>query len=249
MCLCIRRPSVSAGHRRLGVADRKPRSRCCRSAAPGRPVPRSAITSSLARLPRGSERSAAHSTSTYSGSIPAAPSSACAAAEDVVARAPAAATRSAARSARLSAGARSRSRRRQVGVAGAEREAVRLADGRAHLDAHRDVEVAHQPPDHERLLVVLLAEVGDVGSAHVEQLGDDRRDAAEVAAAAAARGAAQHVGEPSTSTAVEKPSRIDLRRAAARTAGRRRPRPPRRHRRPRRADSARSPRPARTGPG
>ena len=40
--------------------------------------------------------------------------------------------------------------------------------------------------DHDRLLGVLLAEVGDVGADGVEELGDDGGDAAEVVGAAPA---------------------------------------------------------------
>ena len=72
----------------------------------------------------------------------------------------------------------------QVGVAAGEREAVGLADGRADLDRDGHVEVAHEPADDERLLGVLLAEEGDVGPDHVQQLGDDGGDAVEVRGAA-----------------------------------------------------------------
>ena len=53
-----------------------------------------------------------------------------------------------------------------------------------HLDAHGQVEVAHQAADDERLLRVLLAEEGHVGADHVQQLGDHGRDAVEVGDAA-----------------------------------------------------------------
>src|SRR5215218_796980 len=71
----------------------------------------------------------------------------------------------------------------EIGVAARHREAVRLADRRADLDAGRDVEVADDAAHDERLLGVLLAEEGNVRLHHVQQLGDDRRDAVEVAGA------------------------------------------------------------------
>ena len=48
------------------------------------------------------------------------------------------------------------------------------------LDANIHVEVGHQLADDQRLLRVLLAEVGDVRTHHVEQLRHHRRDAVEV---------------------------------------------------------------------
>src|SRR5690606_32610608 len=48
-------------------------------------------------------------------------------------------------------------------------------------DLHRDVEVAHHPLDDLELLVVLLAEDGDVRSRLQQQLGDDGGHAREVA--------------------------------------------------------------------
>ena len=83
----------------------------------------------------------------------------------------------------------------EVDVAAAHRQAVLLAHGRHHLDPQREVEVAHHPLDHRRLLGVLLAEVGDVGADDVEELGDDRGDAAEVAGAAALGVAVEDRGE------------------------------------------------------
>ena len=67
----------------------------------------------------------------------------------------------------------------QVDVAARQRQTVALADGRADLDARRQVEVAHELADHEGLLGVLLAEEGHVGPDHVQQLGDDGRDASK----------------------------------------------------------------------
>src|SRR5436309_3345767 len=69
-----------------------------------------------------------------------------------------------------------------------------IAYGGANLDPDGHVEVAHEALDHERLLEVLLTEIGGVRPAHVEQLRDDGRDAAEMAGAAAPSGAAQYVG-------------------------------------------------------
>jgi hypothetical protein len=56
--------------------------------------------------------------------------------------------------------------------------------GRDRLDAHREVEVAHEAADDHELLGVLLAEEGHVGPDHVEELGDDRGHAGEVPGAA-----------------------------------------------------------------
>ena len=83
----------------------------------------------------------------------------------------------------------------EVGVARAHRQAVGLADDRQHLDPHREVEVGDHAADHRRLLGVLLAEVGDVGADDVEELGDDRGDAAEVPGAAPRGVAVEHLGE------------------------------------------------------
>ena len=103
--------------------------------------------------------------------------------------------RSAARSARESAAARSRSPGLQVGVARAHRQPVGLAHGRQPLDPDGDVEVADHAPDHRQLLGVLLAEVGDLGLDRVEELGDDGGDAAEVPGAAPRRVAVEHLGQ------------------------------------------------------
>ena len=91
-----------------------------------------------------------------------------------------------------SASARARSLGRQARVAARHRQAVGLAHGRARLDAHRQVQVGDEPADHDHLLGVLLAEVGDVGQRHAEQLRHDRADAAEVLGAA--RGALEPLG-------------------------------------------------------
>ena len=106
----------------------------------------------------------------------------------------------------------------QVGVARAEREPVRLADGRADLDPDRHVEVADELADDERLLRVLLAEVGDVGPDHVEELRHDRRDAREVARA---RGAAEHVGQAGDLDRGREAVGVDLLVRRARTGCRR----------------------------
>ena len=88
----------------------------------------------------------------------------------------------------------------EIGVAGAHRQAVGLADDRQHLDPHREVEVADHAPDHGRLLGVLLAEVGDVGPDGVEELGDDGGDAAEVGARASVGARSTSASPPPHST-------------------------------------------------
>ena len=70
---------------------------------------------------------------------------------------------------------------REVDVATAHGEAVRLADGRERHDLDVQVQVAHHPPDHDELLGVLLAEVGAVGLDDVEELRHDGGHAAKVA--------------------------------------------------------------------
>ena len=72
----------------------------------------------------------------------------------------------------------------EADVAARHGESVRLAHRRADLDARRDVEVAHETTDDERLLRVLLPEERVVGLHHVEQLRHDGGDASEVLGAA-----------------------------------------------------------------
>ena len=133
--------------------------------------------------------------------------------------------------ARESATARSRSSGVEADVAAGQREAVGLAHGRDDLELDRQVEVAHHPAQDRDLLRVLLAEEGDVGRDDVEQLGDDRADAGEVARAAL--GALEHVGEALDAHAWWRSPAGRPPRPAARTARRRRARPPRRRRAPR----------------
>jgi hypothetical protein len=95
-----------------------------------------------------------------------------------------------------------------VHVATRERQAVGLADRRADLDPHRQVEVADQGPDDERLLRVLLAEDRDVGPHHVQQLGDDGGDAVEMAHAAVL--ALERLGQPAHVDRGREARRIDL---------------------------------------
>ena len=91
----------------------------------------------------------------------------------------------------------------QVHVAARQRQAVGLADGRADLDPHGQVEVRDQAADDGDLLGVLLAEERDVGSDHVEQLGDDGGDARRSGRAAVL--ALEVLGSPPTRTVVAKP--------------------------------------------
>ena len=73
--------------------------------------------------------------------------------------------------------------RREVDVARAHGEAVRLAQRRHADDLDRQVEVAHEAADDGELLRVLLAEEEHVRLHDAEQLGDDDGDAVEVARA------------------------------------------------------------------
>ena len=59
-------------------------------------------------------------------------------------------------------------------------------------DLDRNIEVAHQALDHQQLLVVLLAEDGEVRGALQQQLGDHRGDTVEMIGP---RGAAQILGQ------------------------------------------------------
>ena len=68
----------------------------------------------------------------------------------------------------------------QVDVARRERQAVRLADGRAGEDLRRKGQVAGHLADDHDLLGVLLAEVRALRADQVEQDRDDGRDAIEV---------------------------------------------------------------------
>ena len=81
---------------------------------------------------------------------------------------------------------------REVDVARAHGQAVRLAQRRHAGDLDRQVEVAHEAADDGELLRVLLAEEQHVRLHHAEQLGDDDGDAVEVARA---RGALEALGE------------------------------------------------------
>ena len=71
-------------------------------------------------------------------------------------------------------------RGRKIGVAGAHRQAIGLANGGADGDLDRQAEIANHPLHHERLLPVLRPEVGDVGGDGEEQPADDRCHAGEV---------------------------------------------------------------------
>ena len=70
--------------------------------------------------------------------------------------------------------------RRQVAVARRQGESVGFAQGRHASDLHRNVEVAHGAGDDPELLIILLAEQGDVGSDLVDELGDHGRDPGEM---------------------------------------------------------------------
>ena len=69
----------------------------------------------------------------------------------------------------------------QVYVAAADGETVGFADGRDTDDFEVEVEVPGHAPDDDKLLGVLLAEIGAVRLDDVEELGDDGGDTYEVA--------------------------------------------------------------------
>ena len=119
----------------------------------------------------------------------------------------------------------------EADVAGGQREPVGLAHRGHDLEAHRDVEVAHHPPEDGDLLGVLLAEVGDVGRDDVEQLADDGADAVEVPGAAL--GALEDGARPADADARGEAVGVDLLDRAGRTGRRRRALGRRRRRAPR----------------
>ncbi len=137
----------------------------------------------------------------------------------------------------------------EVGVARAHRQAVGLAHDRQRLDPHREVEVADHAPDHDRLLGVLLAEVGDVGPDRVEELGDDGGDAAEVLGTATGGVAIREPRSAHSPRRWWRSRRGTPPRPAARRSSRRRPRRPARRRAPRHVGSGRGPRRGQTGSG
>ena len=71
----------------------------------------------------------------------------------------------------------------EIAVAGGHGETVALAHRRTADDFDRQVEVARQSSDDLQLLVVLFAEIGAIGQAGEEELGDHRRHAVEMAGA------------------------------------------------------------------
>ena len=68
----------------------------------------------------------------------------------------------------------------EVAVAAGQGEPVGLAHGLGADDVDPQAQVAAQLTDQHELLVVLLAEHGDVGPDQPEELGDDGQDPAEV---------------------------------------------------------------------
>ena len=68
----------------------------------------------------------------------------------------------------------------QVGVAAAHRQPIVLAHRRQNAQLDWQIQVRDHPADHRDLLGVFLPEVGDVWRDDAEELGNDRRHAAEV---------------------------------------------------------------------
>ena len=66
------------------------------------------------------------------------------------------------------------------------RQPVRVAYGRGAEDPHAQLQVGRGAPDQRQLLVVLLAEHGDVRADQAEQLGHHGQHAGVVAGAARA---------------------------------------------------------------
>src|ERR1019366_78415 len=97
----------------------------------------------------------------------------------------------------------------EVRVAARQREPAALANGRTDFDRRRNVEIAHETLDHERLLSVLLTEEGDLRPDDVEQLGHDRGDTVEVLGPAPR--ALERLAEPADDDAGRESLRGDLR--------------------------------------
>ncbi len=95
----------------------------------------------------------------------------------------------------------------QIGVAARLRKPIWLAHGGADHDPYGHVEVGDEPFDHDRLLRVLLAEVGDLRRHDVEQLRHHGRHTFEVTGALLALESLAHA---SHDDARRKPRRIDL---------------------------------------
>src|SRR5215469_18837580 len=68
----------------------------------------------------------------------------------------------------------------QVCVARAEGQTISFAHNRTDLDPNRHIQVANHAPDDRNLCGVFLSEKGEVGFHDVEQLGDNRGDAAKM---------------------------------------------------------------------
>ena len=69
----------------------------------------------------------------------------------------------------------------EIGIARRQRQTIRFALGGDTVNARGDVEIGGEPADDRKLLIVLLAEIGVVGAGLIEQLGDHRRDAGDMA--------------------------------------------------------------------
>ncbi|GAA3298718.1 hypothetical protein GCM10020295_35030 [Streptomyces cinereospinus] len=110
---------------------------------------------------------------------------------------------------------------REVAVAAGQGQAVVLPHGRDADDLDAEVQVPHHAADQGELLGVLLAEERHVGAGEVEQLGDDREHAVEVAGAGGALQALPHGAgaDPHLGCA----ARVDLVRGGGRTRRPRRP--------------------------
>ena len=72
---------------------------------------------------------------------------------------------------------------------------------------HRKIEIARQATDHQQLLIVFFAKIGDVGQRLDQELGYDRGDAVEMADAMSA---AQPFAQPADPNQGRKPRRVDF---------------------------------------
>ena len=179
---CRVQPGSGAARRRgrRGTVTPVPASAArCRSAGWRRPGPRRAAGRGRPRAPVRGRRRAGPGSRRRSR---AAPRSAALS----TAPAPLGPSSAPARSARDSASACCRCSGGEVAVAAGQREPVRVPYGRGADDLDAELQVGHDPADQRELLVVLLAEHGDVRADQAEQLGHHGQHAGEVAGPARA---------------------------------------------------------------
>jgi hypothetical protein len=68
----------------------------------------------------------------------------------------------------------------EIDVARTHGQSIRLSDCRAHLNHHAEIEIIHELPNQRGLLVIFLAEQGEMGTHHPEEFRHYRGDAGKV---------------------------------------------------------------------